>query len=355
MRNAPQRKKNRPNTRRWIHPGKPAPSKEAKGGRPNGEENLVAIQTVVNAPADARRRVRNLAYARPFYTPRMDALLLRDHGVQQGKRLLVGFQQQRRTHHAHRRKRHGATGHPRRELELEGWIQDPRGDRDPQHVVSHGPHVVHLDALERRPRQVNRRQYVLQVVLHQDEICRFQRDVRARPDGNPQIRRCQRRRIVDAIAHHGNPVTAGLQASHLVRLAGGRNLRHHVHDAQMVRDGPGCPPVVPRDHVTQYAHPVELPDYHRSLWLYRIADGEGPSQHPIGCEEHARHCLLLGLGHEPLRGVVDEHPFRLHEPAIAEQHPVRPLAVSDRARDALAWYGHHVFRRPDPFRGRLVQ
>src|SRR5206468_3949250 len=96
--------------------------------------------------------------------------------------------------------RHGARGHRRAGNHR---IQHPdRRERDPEHVVSEREKQVLPDLRERRARQQDRIDDRVQVVADQRDIRGLDGDVRARADRKAHICRRQRRRIVDAVAHH---------------------------------------------------------------------------------------------------------------------------------------------------------
>ena len=50
-----------------------------------------------------------------------------------------------------------------------------------------------------------------QVVAEQDQVGGGHRDIGAGPEGKPEVRRRERRRVVDAVADHRHLVSPGLQ------------------------------------------------------------------------------------------------------------------------------------------------
>ena len=75
---------------------------------------------------------------------------------------------------------------------------------DANRVVEECPEQILVDVADRLPAHADRRRHIRQVALHQDHIRRIDRNVRARPDGDADIRAGERRCIVDAVPDHRN-------------------------------------------------------------------------------------------------------------------------------------------------------
>lgn len=71
------------------------------------------------------------------------------------------------------------TGNPGRHLPLGGGVQHARRQRDHERIVAEGPAVVEADAPEGARREVQRRQHIAQIRLHEHVVRRLDGDVRA--------------------------------------------------------------------------------------------------------------------------------------------------------------------------------
>ena len=108
--------------------------------------------------------------------------------------------------------------------------------RDAQNMHHADTHEkVFLNGSVGAPRNRPRRRDLRQIVGHQHDVRRFQRGLRAATahcDAN--IGLGQRRRVVDAVAHHGHAVALGLQFGNRCDLVFGHQLCTHLVDAQLV-------------------------------------------------------------------------------------------------------------------------
>ena len=71
-----------------------------------------------------------------------------------------------------------------------------------------------------------------QITGHQDDIGRFDGYIRARPDGNADISRCQRRGVVDAVADESQRAELVPQGDDRIHLAVGQHFGGDVIDPQ---------------------------------------------------------------------------------------------------------------------------
>ena len=85
------------------------------------------------------------------------------------------------------------------------------GDRDQHDVVGERPEQPLLDDADRLARQGDRRHDAAQVGADQRDVGGSHGHVGARADGDAQVGLSQRRRIVDAVAHHRHDLALGLQ------------------------------------------------------------------------------------------------------------------------------------------------
>ena len=84
----------------------------------------------------------------------------------------------------------------------------------------------------------DRRRDVPQAAVHEHHVRRVHRDVRARPDGDADIRAGQGRRVIDTVAHHGDLAVFLERADHAL-LAVRQHARDHGIDARLPSDGVG--------------------------------------------------------------------------------------------------------------------
>jgi len=90
------------------------------------------------------------------------------------------------------------------------------------------------------------RSATFQAAGHQNHVGRFNGHVGA--GAKADIGLGERGRIVDAVAHEGQPTVLGFQALDRIHLAVGEDLGHDLVDAKASRDGLGRAAVVAGDH-----------------------------------------------------------------------------------------------------------
>ena len=105
---------------------------------------------------------------------------------------------------------------------------------------------------QRRPRQRNRVGHAAEVVAHQRDVGRFHRHVGTGAHGEGDVGGGQRRRVVDAVAGHGDKprfsIFAGLQFRDCRRLVARQHLGLETIDSGLAGDGGGRGGVVAGEH-----------------------------------------------------------------------------------------------------------
>ena len=97
----------------------------------------------------------------------------------------------------------------------------------------------------------------------------------------PDVGRCQRRRVIHAVAHHRDLAAAGLEPFDGVGLVGRQHLRRHLVDPEppghRIRDGLR----IAGDHGHLEAHRVEPRDRLRRLRPDLVLDRQGADHHAV--------------------------------------------------------------------------
>ena len=112
-----------------------------------------------------------------------------------------------------------------------------RCDRNADAVIEERPEQVLTDVADGLPRQTDRVHCVHEVALHQHNIRRRDRDIRARADGNADIGTRKRRCIVDAVADHCDPAACGLLLAHDALFVLRQDLCDDLANAKFRGDG----------------------------------------------------------------------------------------------------------------------
>ena len=107
------------------------------------------------------------------------------------------------------------------------------------------------------------------------------------------VRLCERRGVVDAVAHHGHHLALALESAHLVGLVLGQNLRQHAIDAHLAGNGLGGAAVVAAEHDHFDAHRLEAGDGLLSALFDRI--GHGNQSLNLAVDSHKHRGLGRGL------------------------------------------------------------
>ena len=122
---------------------------------------------------------------------------------------------------------HGAAGRQQRH-------QHAGRDRDQHHVVNERPEQVLADDLERPAREPQRIGHRGEVTAQQRERARRHRHVGTARHGQPHVGARQGGCVIQAVAHHGDPVAALLQP-----LDGGAFFGGGHAGEDMIRGDPG--------------------------------------------------------------------------------------------------------------------
>ena len=185
-------------------------------------------------------------------------------------------------HDADAREAHGRRADHRRKLDAEGWIQHASRDGDADDVVDERPEKIFLDVPEHRFRQADRADGVEEVALHEHGVRALDRNVRAGADGDAKIRLRERRRVVDAVADHGDAMAVCLELLHHACFAARQHACDDVIDVHAFAHGLCRARVVAREHDDVDAHLLEFCNG-RATRLLRL----------VRCAEHADDALIL--------------------------------------------------------------
>ena len=131
---------------------------------------------------------------------------------------------------------------------MEQRIKHTGCQRNADNIIEEGPKQVLLDVADGSPRQFHRCDSVDQVALHQHNVRGLNGHVGASADGNAHIGPRQRRSVVDAVSHHGNPFALLLQGRNMALLIRGQHLCNDLRQPQLPADGLGGPLVIACEH-----------------------------------------------------------------------------------------------------------
>ena len=193
--------------------------------------------------------------------------------------------------HAEARQAHGRRAEHGVERQAER-DEHARRDGDADGVVEKRPEQVLVDVAQRRAAEPDGRRHVAQAAVDEHDVGRVDGHVRARADGDADVRARERRRVVDAVADHGD-LAARAQAADLALLAVGQHARDHLVHAGLCADGFGRARIVARDHDDADAHVAQLADGLRAVGLEHVRHGDDAEELPAAGEKQRR---LAGLG-----------------------------------------------------------
>mmetsp|Transcript_1433 Transcript_1433/g.3717 ORF Transcript_1433/g.3717 Transcript_1433/m.3717 type:complete len:672 (-) Transcript_1433:1302-3317(-) len=255
-----------------------------------------------------------------------------DAAVDVHERRAVEVQQQARAHDGDGAHGHAQAGEGRGQPHVRPGEEDAAGDGHADEVVEHCQHEVELDALEDGAAEVQRHDDVREAAADEDDVGGVHGHGRAGPDGYADVRLRQRRRVVDAVADHGDDAVLVLQLADGGLLVSREAVGVHVGDvdAQALRHVPGDRPVVARAHVHRHARALERCDGARRVVLDGIGDAEDAEHaHHLLPHEHRGHAAGPQVVRLGLDGLGHHQAGALHELllASAERRPVpRPHA-----------------------------
>ncbi len=124
-------------------------------------------------------------------------------------------------------------------------------------VIGHGPPQVLMHLAQRSARQLDRADDIERIAFHQHHVGAFDRHIGSSADGEADIGLRQRRCIVDAVAHHADPLSLRLQLLDLGCLVTGQHVGQHDVDADLAGDALRRRPVVAGQHGHLHAPCVE--------------------------------------------------------------------------------------------------
>src|SRR5262249_8103030 len=148
-------------------------------------------------------------------------------------------------------------GDHRREPPSEHGIEHAGGEGNADRVVRQGEEEVLPNVSHGRPRQVNCGDDAGERAGDQGDVGCFDSDVRAGPNGQPEVSGGDRRGVVDAVTDHADPAAFALQAADLVGLVLRQDFGDHSANAGLSGDG-GCGAgIVAGEHDDVYAETVQ--------------------------------------------------------------------------------------------------
>ena len=130
-----------------------------------------------------------------------------------------------------------------------------------------------MDVPDGRPAHADGCRHIQQAVLHQNHVRRIHGHVGSRADGHADVRSGQGRRIVDAVAHHGN-LALLLQTADDTLFPVGKNACHHLVHAGCLSDSPGRPLIVAGQHDNADAHIPQLLYGLGTVRLHAVGHGD---------------------------------------------------------------------------------
>ena len=128
--------------------------------------------------------------------------------------------------------------------------------------------------------------------MHEYDVGRLDGDVGARADGDAYVSTGERRRVVDAVSNHRDPVTLPLEVVDESVLLVGKDARDDLVHAHLVGDGACGPLLVAREHHGSYAQLAQAGDG----ILRRRLHGVGYCDHAEGTAISRKEERRLGLG-----------------------------------------------------------
>ena len=155
-------------------------------------------------------------------------------------------------YHAEARQAHGSRAEHGIERQTKRH-KAPRRQRNADHVVEKRPKKIFMNIAQCCTTQPNRSRNIHEAVFHQHDVRRVNCNIRTRADGNADVRACQRRGVVDAVAHHGNTALL-LQSANNRLLAIRQNARDYLIHTRQCADGLGRALVITRQHHNADAH-----------------------------------------------------------------------------------------------------
>ena len=220
------------------------------------------------------------------------------------RRILHFKQIQSQRIHADReaRQTHGRSADHR--VHLPGKQSRRQGDTDC--IIEECPEQILVDVAKRCAAEPDRRGNIGQAAVHQHNVGAVDGDIGSRADGDANIRPCESRGIVDAVAHHGH-LAAPLKTPDHALLSIRQDAGNHGVDTRLSTDGLCGTFVVAGQHDHFNPHVPELSNRLRRVFLDHIGHRDHPGKFPILCEEEGclpLRCQRFGL---PAKRIADRN------------------------------------------------
>src|ERR1700730_3050699 len=201
-------------------------------------------------------------------------------------------QPERVADHADRGKRHRGGRDDRRQKKAESRVENTGGDRDSRGIVDKGKEQILPDVAHRRLGQAAGPHDPLEVAFKQRHAGALDRDIGARPHGDADIGRGERRGIVDAIPIHRNDTALRAQAFDHLTLVAGQNARLDIVDAKRAGDGLGGGFIVACEHHHAHALIAQPLDRIKRRLFDWIGDRDEPGGLAVDGDEYDGGAIL---------------------------------------------------------------
>ena len=236
---------------------------------------------------------------------------------------------------AHRAHAHGRRRNHRIEEETEHGIEDACRDRNTDHIVGKRPEEVLPDVAHDGAGKIHCAHDALGRITHEDDVGARARGIRAAAHCNARIGLGERRRVIDAVAHHGAR-SVGLKRLHVRGLFGGPHVGDDVlgRNAEPCADGLGRAAVVAREHHDPEA--AQRRDGGPRFGPHPVGDGDDADNAPCRSNEERRRALRGLCECERGKRLGHLKAERLHETGVARRHRrARHQAPEAAARNLL--------------------
>jgi len=241
--------------------------------------------------------------------------------------------------HRDRGERHGERGNHRAQQNAERGIEDAGRNRHAHHVVDEGEKEVLPDVAHRCPAQRAGACNAGKIAFDKRDAGALDRDFRACAHGDADIGRGQCRRVVDAVACHGDRAPLGAQLLHDLVLVLRQDIGDHVCDAEFFRDSVSRTAIVAREHHDANAFGPKLCERVVCGRLDGIGDGYDASRPAIEGEIERRRTFAAQCIGAPLE-ITERNAEIVHELRIAKRNtPPRYGAGDALAGDGRKFRG----------------
>ena len=149
-------------------------------------------------------------------------------------------QTQRIPNYENRAKTHRSRCKHRIQFPSEKRIEHTCCNRNSNYIINKCPEEILPNIPNGRTAQLNGSRNIQQAALHQHNIRRSNGNISSSTDGNPGIRLCQSRCIVDAVSYHGNLFSSRLQGLNLRCLISWQDIGNGSVNACLLPNGFRC-------------------------------------------------------------------------------------------------------------------